>query len=87
MTPSLNFCRTLLFGLCLTLPIASVGRCEDPAKASRDTIIQGVRDDVRRKIREREANPPAAQPDAQTAGSGADATKPSPGKSSKDQHN
>jgi len=71
MTPTLNFCRTLLLGLGLATSIVNVARCDDPADASRDSIIQGVRDDVRRKIREREANSPAARPDARTMDEGA----------------
>lgn len=87
MTAMLNFCKTLLVGLGLAMPMVTVARCEDPANASRDTIIQGVRDDVRRKIREREANPAAPQSGAQTAGSGSDATTQSSRKPSKAQSN
>jgi hypothetical protein len=40
----------LAFGLLLAL--CGTARCDDPADSSRESIIQGVREDVRRHIRE-----------------------------------
>ena len=47
-----------MVGLGLSTALVGVARSEDPSEGSRESIIQGVRDDVRRKIREREAKPP-----------------------------
>jgi hypothetical protein len=33
-------------------------RCSEVLNSTRETIIQGVRDDIRRKIQERRATPP-----------------------------
>jgi len=40
----------LPFGLLMAL--CGTARCDDPAESSRESIIQGVREDVRRHIRE-----------------------------------
>ncbi|HKS18067.1 MAG TPA: hypothetical protein VJS63_02510 [Bradyrhizobium sp.] len=55
MTHAFRFCRALIVGFSMMMACGGVARCEDPAESSRDSIIQGVRDDVRRQIREREA--------------------------------
>jgi hypothetical protein len=34
------------------MALCGAARCDDPAESSRETIIQGVREDVRRHIRE-----------------------------------
>jgi hypothetical protein len=49
--------RTLLAGFGLIVALGGAARSQDysPADSSRDSIIQGVRDDVRRKIRQQEA--------------------------------
>ncbi|MBR1120852.1 hypothetical protein JQ628_04930 [Bradyrhizobium lablabi] len=57
MTQTFRFCRALLAGLGLIVALAGAARAEDysPADSTRDSIIQGVRDDVRRKIRDQQA--------------------------------
>ena len=49
--------QALLAGFVLMVALGSVARSEDyhPADSTRDSIIQGVRDDVRRKIRDQQA--------------------------------
>lgn len=46
--------RAALLGLGLVTASVRAGQCDDPAETNRDTIIQGVRDDVRRQVRQRE---------------------------------
>lgn len=53
--------RALLLGFGIIMALAGQARCQEPGEASRETIIQGVRDDVRQKIREQQ-NVPAGQP-------------------------
>ncbi len=84
---TLKPCKALFLGLGLAVLIVNAARCDDPADASRDSIIQGVRDDVRRKIREHEANPPAARPGAQAVGGGLARKQPSQPKARKKQSN
>jgi len=57
MSQTLRFCRTALAGFGLIVALAGAARSEDysPADSTRDSIIQGVRDDVRRKIRDQQA--------------------------------
>jgi hypothetical protein len=55
MTRALRFWQTLIVGYGMLVAGGGVARCDDPAAASRESIIQGVRDDVRLKIRQREA--------------------------------
>jgi hypothetical protein len=50
-----GFCRAPMLGLGLLLALCGAARCDDPAESSRESIIQGVRDDVRRHIRDIEA--------------------------------
>jgi hypothetical protein len=52
MMRAFGVCRFYLIGLGMYLALGGAGRCNDPAEPSRDSIIQGVRDDVRRKIKE-----------------------------------
>lgn len=54
----MNFYRALMVGLGLSTALVGVAKSEESIDSSRESIIQGVRDDVRRKIREREAKPP-----------------------------
>jgi hypothetical protein len=56
MKQTFRFCRTALvcFGLVVVLG-GAVQSQEHPADSSRDSIIQSVRDDVRRKIRDQQA--------------------------------
>ena len=54
----MNFCRALMVGLGLSTALVGVAQSEESTDSARESIIQGVRDDVRRKIREREAKPP-----------------------------
>ena len=51
----MNFCRALMVGLGLSTALVGVAKSEESIDSARESIIQGVRDDVRRKIREREA--------------------------------
>jgi hypothetical protein len=62
MTHAYGFCRVLLFGLGMSLALGGVARSNDPAQASRESIIQGVRDDVRRKIHEQSASETRKEP-------------------------
>ena len=57
MTKTFRFCRALLAGFGLIVALGGAARSEDysPADSTRDSIIQGVRDDVRRKIRDQQA--------------------------------
>jgi hypothetical protein len=51
MTPVFRFCRALLVGFGIAVTWGSVARSQDnPSDSTRDSIIQSVRDDVRRKI-------------------------------------
>lgn len=51
MRNSVNYAAIILFGTLMVCNAAA--RCNEVVVSSRDTIIQGVRDDVRRKIQER----------------------------------
>jgi hypothetical protein len=59
-----SICRAtfLAIGL-LTLAGNTAARCDD----SRENVIQGVRDDVRRKIQERSEVPSATRPESDVA--------------------
>jgi hypothetical protein len=51
-----RFCRLSLAGFSLILALGGAAQSQDhPSDSSRDSIIQGVRDDVRRKIRDQQA--------------------------------
>ncbi len=50
-----GFGRTLILGIGLLAATTSQGRCDDSIDTNRDSVVQGVRDDVRRQIKEREA--------------------------------
>jgi hypothetical protein len=51
-----RFCRLSIAGFGLILALGGAAQAQDhPADSSRDSIIQGVRDDVRRKIRDQQA--------------------------------
>lgn len=54
----------LVFGL-LALALNTGARCDEAS--NRDSVIQSVRDDVRRKIQERSEIPSAQRPDAEVA--------------------
>mgnify|MGYP000997880309 FL=1 len=82
-----NFCTTLLLGLGLATSLVGIAHANDPTDAPRDSIIQGVRDDVRRKIKEREHSPPVTRPEAQTTGSGSDPSEPAAQKPRKNSPN
>jgi hypothetical protein len=47
--------RTVITGVFFSLAFGGAGRCEDPSDPARESIIQGVRDDVRRQIKANEA--------------------------------
>ncbi|TWB55703.1 hypothetical protein [Bradyrhizobium sacchari] len=51
MTRTVNFARASILALPLLVALCSVARCDDPAESSRESIIQNVREDVRRHIR------------------------------------
>jgi hypothetical protein len=56
MTHSFRSCRALLAGFGLVVALGGAAQPQDhPADSSRDSIIQGVRDDVRRRIRDQQA--------------------------------
>ncbi|MGY8709607.1 hypothetical protein RAD16_28035 [Bradyrhizobium sp. 18BD] len=51
MTTIASFARAPSLALPLLLALCGVARCDDPAEWSRESIIQNVREDVRRHIR------------------------------------
>ncbi|MBR0855764.1 hypothetical protein [Bradyrhizobium liaoningense] len=53
--------RLSLAALGLLMALSGTARCDDPAEASRESIIQGVRDDVRRQIKQRETEQRASK--------------------------
>lgn len=57
-------CRaTFLALVLLTLALNTAARCDE----NRENVIQGVRDDIRRKIQERSEVPSATRPEADVA--------------------
>jgi hypothetical protein len=56
MTSIAGIGRTLILSMGLVAAAVSEGRCDEPVDTNRDTIIQGVREDVRRQIKERDAD-------------------------------
>jgi hypothetical protein len=54
----------LALGL-LTLAFNTAARCDEAS--NRESVIQGVRDDIRRKIQERSEAPSAARPESEVA--------------------
>lgn len=75
MTRTVKFARAPLLALPLLVALCSVARCNDLAESSRDTIIQNVREDVRRHIRSREAGKATKRPEENRAATHARATK------------
>lgn len=67
MTRTVKFARAPILALPLLVALCSVARCDDPAESSRDSIIQNVREDVRRHIRAREAGKPKKSPELSEA--------------------
>lgn len=55
MTRTVKFARAPILALPLLAALCSVARSDDPAESSRESIIQNVREDVRRHIRAQEA--------------------------------
>jgi hypothetical protein len=56
MADTFRFGRALLAGFGLVVALGGAAQSQDhPADSSRDSIIQGVRDDVRRRIRDQQA--------------------------------
>jgi hypothetical protein len=55
MTRTFRFCLTLLIGFGVAVTLDTARSQDHPADSSRDSIIQGVRDDVRRRIRDQQA--------------------------------
>ena len=51
MTSTMSFARAPILALPLLMAFCGVARCDDPAESSRESIIQNVREDVRRHIR------------------------------------
>ncbi|HEV2155745.1 hypothetical protein [Bradyrhizobium sp.] len=51
MTSTMSFARAPILVLPLLMAFCGVARCDDPAESSRESIIQNVREDVRRHIR------------------------------------
>lgn len=52
MTHIFRLSRAPILAVGLLMALCGAARCNDPAESSRESIIQGVRDDVRRHIRE-----------------------------------
>lgn len=52
MTHMFRLSRAPILAVGLLMALCGAARCNDPAESSRESIIQGVRDDVRRHIRE-----------------------------------
>jgi len=65
MTRIASFARTPILALPLLLALCGVARCDDPAESSRESIIQNVREDVRRHIRAQQTQE-AAKPSKRT---------------------
>jgi hypothetical protein len=67
-------CRAtfLAVGL-LTLALSTAARCDEAS--NRESVIQGVRDDVRRKIQERSEAPSATRPASEVT---SEARQPAP---------
>ncbi|MDF0495633.1 hypothetical protein [Bradyrhizobium yuanmingense] len=75
MTRTVKFARAPILALPLLVALCSVARCNDPAESSRDSIIQNVREDVRRHIRAREAGKATKRPEESQAATQIRATK------------
>lgn len=75
MTRTVKFARAPILALPLLVALCSVARCNDPAESSRDSIIQNVREDVRRHIRAREAGKPKKSPELSQAATPRGGTK------------
>ena len=75
MTRTVKFACAPLLALPLLVAFCSVARCNDPAESSRDTIIQNIREDVRRHIRARDAGKPQKSPELSQAATRRGATK------------
>jgi hypothetical protein len=59
-------CRAAFVALgLLTFALNTSARCDEAS--NRDSVIQGVRDDVRRKIQERSEVPSATRPESEVA--------------------
>ena len=68
MRHTLRFGRALLVGFGITVAMGGAARAyESPADSARQSIIQSVRDDVRRRIHTGEANPMDTRPEIGTA--------------------
>jgi len=61
MSHPFRFLPVLLVGFGLLAAWPGKARCEDGAGAARETIIEGVRDDIRRKLREQQPNEAASE--------------------------
>ena len=75
MIRTVKFARAPMLALPLLVALCGGARCNDPAESSRDTIIQNVREDVRRHIRSREAGRATKRPEQNQAATQARATK------------
>jgi hypothetical protein len=61
MTSIAGIGRTLILSIGLVAAAASEARCDDPVDTNRDNIVQGVREDVRRQIKQRDADSATVQ--------------------------
>lgn len=61
------FCAAIV-ALGMIAVFSARARADEAIDASRETIIQGVRDDVRRKIRERSETPAESRPEVASEG-------------------
>ena len=75
MTRTVKLARAPILALPLLVALCGVARCNDPAESSRDSIIQNVREEVRRHIRSREAGKPKKSPELSQAATPRGATK------------
>ena len=55
MTRTVSFVHVPLLAVGLVVALCSAARCDDVSDASRESIIQNVREDVRRHIRAQQA--------------------------------
>jgi hypothetical protein len=62
------FYRVAIVALGMLAALSARARADEAVDSTRETIIQGVRDDVRRKIHERSEIPPENRPEIATQG-------------------
>lgn len=68
MRHAIRSCRALLVGFGITVAMGGAAWSYSPADLARQSIVQSVRDDVRRRINTGEANPMDTRPEIGTVG-------------------